>query len=223
MRIMKNPLLLVGLIFLIVGLAFLPAGLHQRSVCSRLMTEGVSVQGENVYVRSGETWYTFEAEGREWTVKSNFHSSLIDTNLPVTLWYMPGNPAGARITAAWTWGMFLGIGGVFAAVGAAFVLTQAAGAARARALRMSGQPVEARVTGVEPVRSVRINGRHPYVVCAVCTHPYTGQEMQVKSRTIIEHPGAQAGDGVTVYVDPMHDKRCFMDLDSLTAGSGAQQ
>ena len=82
-----------------------------------------------------------------------------------------------------------------------------------RSLMMNGTQVVAKVTQISQNPYVRFNRRNPWVVHAVCVHPYTGQEMKVKSGMFMEDPRPLIPNGeVEVLVDPMREKRYFVKI-----------
>ena len=111
-------------------------------------------------------------------------------------------------------GVFLIVGGVFSVIGAGFLIAVGLHGWKRKKLEETGTRVTAQVTDVQRVYAVRINGRHPYVIHAVCEHPYTRQQMKVKSGCLMQDPTGRIQNGqVTVLVDPMYDKRYYMEAD----------
>ncbi len=216
MRQVRNAMMMIGAIFAAIGLFFVVFGVWQYSVCNRLMTEGVSVQAAAQWRGSDDLWISFEAEGKLWEVESIFHSDSIRSGDEITVWYMKDDPSTARITDWWTYAIFLIIGGIFALMGLAFVGWQARIAGLRRTLEETGQRIWADVTAVKQLRSVRINGRNPYVIYADGTHPYTGSKITFKSRMILNDPRPYLTSGkIEVLVDRMEEKRYHVLIDAL--------
>ncbi len=222
MKPIRNTMLLIGGVFAAIGLFFLIFGGWQYLVCDRLMTEGVSVQTEAQWRGSDDLWFSFEAEGKQWEVESFFHSDSIRSGDEITVWYLSGDPMSARITDWWTYGIFMIMGSIFALIGLIFIFWQVHIIKLQHFLKERGERVQGRVISVEQVRSVRINGYCPYVIHAVCVHPYTGSEMQVKSRLIMYDPSPYLTEGrVDVLVDRMDEKRYHVLTDELEVGRAA--
>jgi len=211
MKEIRKVMLILGAVFMTMGLIFVSVGAWQWSVCSRLEREGVSVEATVRWESSDELRLLFEAEGQAWNVESMFQSDGIRTGETLKVWYLPGNPAGARIIDWWTYGIFLIVGGVIGATGWGFIGWHMIAIRRMRHLKANGQKVLADVITVKQLYSVRINGRHPYVIYASCTHPYSGSAMTVKSRMLMTDPTPRLADGkVEVLVDMMNEKRYYM-------------
>ena len=155
----------------------------------RLMENGVIVQG--VYSRTDgrNTWFQYEAEGKVWEKRSMVASPTIRAGGEVTVAYPEGRPDQGRMTSWESWGIFLIVGGVFGVMGIGFLIAVLPGIFLKRSLEANGMSVTARVTEIVVVRWIRINRVNPYVVHAVCVHPYTGQEMKVKSELFMEDLG----------------------------------
>lgn len=67
------------------------------------------------------------------------------------------------------------------------------------------------VTELRQNRSVQVNGRHPWVAIATCTHPSTREEMTIKSH-MLWHPAIAEGDHIDVAFDPMDERKYAMDI-----------
>ncbi len=216
MKQIRSTMFLLGAIFAAMGFLFIALGTWQYSVCDRLMTEGVSAQGTAQWRGSDDLWISFEAEGRVWEIESFFHSDSIRSGDEITVWYMKGDPSTARITDWWTYAIFLIMGGVFALIGLVFVGWQGKIMKLRQTLEENGKRIWADVTEVRQLRSVRINGRNPYVIYAVGTHPYTGSKIMVKSRLMLNDPRPYLADGkVEVLVDRVEEKRYHVLTDEL--------
>ena len=216
MKGIKNVLGFMAAMFLCMGLLFVGMSVWQQLGNSRWEAEAVSTEGVYISVGKGNVRISYEAEGQNWVIPSSFQSSFIRVGDPVTVWYQPGNPGSGRITSWITWGLFRVIGGTFALIGLGFLIALLRGVMKRRSLEMNGTRVTAQVVSIDRVYAVRINGQNPYVIRAVCEHPYTRQQMNVKSSYLMNDPTGRIQNGqVTVLVDPMQDKRYYMETDHL--------
>ena len=213
MKTMKGTLLLTGVLFLCMGIVFMGVSLGIFKSNERLMETGVSVQGVYSRTEGRNTWFQYEAEDRIWEKRSMISSPSMRVGGEVTVIYPAGHPEQGRLAAWESWGIFLIVGGVFGAAGIGFLISVLPGIFRKRSLQINGTPVTARVTEITVNRCVRINRVDPYIVHAVCTHPYTGQEMKVKSRMLMENPQKHIQNNeVEVLVDPMRENRYYMKI-----------
>ena len=214
MKQTRRALLSVGAIFAAIGLLFALIGAGEYSACEELRNEGIGVQAVCSWKGDDDLWFAFEAKGKSWNLKSTYSTDFIHTGDEITVYYPIGHPEKARITDGWIWGTFLIMGSVFAVIGLGFIGWQWRSGYLLRSLQKNGQKVTAQVTQIRQLRSTSINGIHPYVVYAVCTHPYTGNEMKVKSHMLLSDPAPQLTDGtVEVLVDMMNERRYFMQID----------
>jgi len=221
MKSVKWIFAFLGTVFMVLGIVLLGVAGWQRESGRQWMENGVRADGVYVSVGKGNTRVQYEAEGRVWEARSSVYSSDMHVGEAVDVWYPQGRPEQGRITVWATWGVFLIVGGVFFLIGAGFMTVVLAKIMRRRSLEMNGTHVTAEVTHVAQNFAVRINGRHPYVIHAVCTHPYTGQEMKVKSEFLLDDPQIPAGSRVDVLVDPMRERRYCMLPDGGGSGTNA--
>lgn len=219
MKQIRNMMMTIGALFAAIGLFFVIFGAVQCAQCNYLMLEGVSVEAQAQWYGSDDLWFSFEAEGKQWEVKSFFQSDSIRSGDRVVLRYKSGDPMSARITDWWTYGIFMIMGGIFAMIGFIFILWQVRIIQLENSLKDRGVKVQAQVVSVEQLRSVRIGGVCPYVIRAVCEHPYTGAQMQVKSRLLMYDPSPYLAEGkIDVLVDRMEEKRYHMLVDEMSTG-----
>ena len=208
MKEIKKARLVAGALFAALGLFFVIFGLLYWSECNEYKTEGVSVQAVCTRKTHGDLWFSFRAEGKEWEVKSTFNSASIHVGEELTVYYMAGNPKGARLIEWWTYGIFMIMGGIYTLMGVGILIWQWVISARIASLQAGGQRVWAQVTQIKRMHHLKMYGRSPYVLYAVCTHPYTGNEITVKSSLLMSDPSLRLTDGkVEVLVDMMNEKR----------------
>lgn len=110
------------------------------------------------------------------------------------------------------------IGAVFTAVGATFlVIAVIVNLAMRRTLRQReallgyGRRASATVTSVSENFTITVNGRHPWIVTAVCTHPLTGRDVTVCSHSLWTCT-VQPGQKVEIAFDPMNERKFAFDL-----------
>lgn len=213
MKSAKDAFFLTGIMFLCIGLVFLGISFGFFKSNEHLMETGVSAPGVYSRVTGRNVWFAYEAEGKVWERRSSVSSFTMHEGDPVTVWYPVGQPDQGRITTWETWGVFLIVGGVFSLLGSGFLGAVLLGQMKKRSLMMNGTQVVAKVTQISQNPYVRFNRRNPWVVHAVCVHPYTGQEMKVKSGMFMEDPRPLIPNGeVEVLVDPMREKRYFVKI-----------
>ena len=108
-------------------------------------------------------------------------------------------------------GIFGGVAILTLGIGFTIWFVMGRGERRREELLQYGLRTTAVVTELRQNRSVQVNGRHPWVAIATCTHPSTREETTVKSH-MLWHPSVQEGDHVDVAFDPMDERRYAMDI-----------
>lgn len=207
--------IIVGL-FAFIALVLVIVSLSFWKMEEKMMSAGIRVDGEYVRVGRDGVEITYEAEGEEWTMESSVYSGSMQVGDEVDVWYLPDQPGTARASVPVVWQTLILVGGLFGLIGGVFLVVLLRKALRRRSLELNGIRVTAQVTEVERNYAVRINGRNPYVIRAVCRHPYTGQEMQVKSGFLMKDPSERLSGGqIDVLVDPMKENRYHMLVEEL--------
>lgn len=216
MKGIKSILGLMGVIFLCAGLVFMGVAVWQATGGVRLEEGAVQTEGTYLTVGRGNVTIGYEAGGEEWVIRSSVHSFDMDVGDPVTVWYTPDDPGNGRIISWASWGVFLINGSVFSLVGLGFLIGLLVSRMKRSSLLETGTRVTAQVVSVDRIYAVRINGRNPYVIRAVLEHPQSHQQMTVKSRYLMQDPTDRIQNGqVTVLVDPMNEKRYYMETEQF--------
>jgi hypothetical protein len=131
-----SPKLFIGVIFLVVGLSFLGAGIVRFNADRRFADEGRTTQGTVLTKairterdRDGSRTQHYEAtyrfavqgetlEGRDELTRDGWER--LTEGGPVDVLYLPSNPASNRLAGSRSWARMIGlIGLIFTAVGAA--------------------------------------------------------------------------------------------------------
>lgn len=214
MKSVRSVFLMTGAMFLIFGLVFMGLGMFRYSGLSSLMAEGESVQGVFTQVGKGNTWVEYEVDGQKYKKHSSTYSSGMRVGGSVTVWYPEGHPEQAQLQVWAMWGAFLVGGGLFILMGMSFAGVAVYQIMKKKSLMLNGTHVTAQITGITQNMAMRVNHAHPFVVRAKCIHPYTGQEMEVKSHFLLRDPSPKlTGGTVEVLVDPMRENRYYMLVD----------
>ncbi|WOE74711.1 DUF3592 domain-containing protein [Alterisphingorhabdus coralli] len=142
----------------------------------------------------------------------------------VDVLYDPASPADAMIDSDMERGflplLFLGLGGVFAAIGGGFLYVGWRRKKTIAALKLRGKKIMARVISCERDTSIKINGRSPYRVTAQAEHPATGKISSFRSDPVwVDLSDALDGQEVPVLVNPRDWKEHYIDLSQWVDGS----
>lgn len=101
---------------------------------------------------------------------------------------------------------------VFGGIGLIFLLRLRWQTQRREELLAGGYYETASVISCDPVLSVSIGNRHPYVV--VCRLQRDGVLHEYKSQMLSRDPGLMPGDAVRVYLSRQDDERYYVDAES---------
>lgn len=111
---------------------------------------------------------------------------------------------------------FVGVGGVFLAVGLILLGMELWRRAKQRAAYEGGHYVMGRVAGCRVNNRVNVNGAHPFVVEVHYTDPDTGTVHVFFSRYLYANvEGLLKGDEVPVYLDRGDERVGFVDIDAI--------
>jgi hypothetical protein len=210
----------VGLVFLgfAIALAVSSAVFH----ASAERTEGrVVAYADGMSLRSLCPVVEYAVEGRSYSFEHNVCSSSpslrIGEDVPVA--YDPANPSEAGIPSfGAVYGPALGVGGggiLFTTIGAVPYVLGRRKLKQQAWFRTHGREVWARIAHVAEDTSMRINGRHPYVLHTKWTDVATGRT-HVATSDRLHHdprPVLQGRTHVRVLFDPADPERNHVDLE----------
>ena len=118
-------------------------------------------------------------------------------------------------------GMFLGIFGglglIFFILGMILLIN---GLKRSKAIKQlleEGKQITATITDIERNQSVRVNGRHPYIVYCEYEDAYSGKIHVFRSDNVMDNPGDVIGQSIPVMVDRDNWDLYYVDTNSLTS------
>lgn len=101
---------------------------------------------------------------------------------------------------------------VFGGIGLTFLLRLRRQTQNREELLESGYYETASVIRCDPVSSVSIGSRHPYVV--VCRLERNGVLHEYRSQMLSQDPGLMPGDAVRVYLSHQDDNRYYVDVEN---------
>jgi hypothetical protein len=139
----------------------------------------------------------------------------------VRVLYHPENPAGAQIDSFVEQWLAVtipgGIGGLFTTVGGIMLLIQIRGAQRRARALSRGAPVDAVIASMDRAMSVRINGRHPWVIVARYEDKDTDKTLTFESEYLMSDPNDvyELGGTVRVYYVPYEPGTYAFQLEGL--------
>ncbi len=137
----------------------------------------------------------------------------------------PKHPESAEIYAfstLWLGPVILcGIVAIFFLIASTIGITLRTNRKKVAWLKQFGQCVQAEIIEVSLNMSTRVNGRHPFRICAQWQNPATGAVQVFNSDNIWYNPQAFLHEkSITVWIDPQNVRRYWMDISFLPAQDG---
>ena len=223
----------VGIVFAIVGLSLLGAGIFVWLGPTLVFGRTAQVQGTvveyEISMSDGTRMYapvvTYAPPGGDWgedyrvtdNVRTSWRSYDVGERVPVR--YDPDDPRDASIgTGMPIYGyFFLAMGAVFFVVGGGMLVRPILARRKLAALSVDGRRQSATITGVHLNRSFQVNGRHPYRIHAQYTTDGGRGIRTVRSPNLWYDPTpfVEIGGEITVLVDRRRESRYAMDVSGL--------
>jgi hypothetical protein len=166
---------------------------------------------------------SFEVDGRRLEIKGQIGSkpaahAVKDT---VIVFYQPDDPEHALIGTfreLYLLATILGgVGALLLGIGGGFLWVPGWLRRKRERIIAEGISAQAKVVAIFIDRSLRVNGRSPWVIEAEFQDPITGETIRCKSHYLWESPDGQyrVGGPVTVFYLPDRPKKCAFQLDKL--------
>lgn len=204
-RMLLLPFMLLGLIFLVVGLGF---AAYDHSI----RANSFAVQGTIVGFEDHDPVVLYRINGADYTTTGSISTSGQAIGDPYTLYVDTNDPLQVTDEVFYIIGLSFAIsGGVFWLMGFLFWAAVGRATSNREALLGYGRRVTAVVTSVTENRAVSYGKQHPWRITATCTHPLTGQTVQVKSHSVL-FTTLQPGDQVEIAFHPSNEKKYAFDL-----------
>ena len=222
----SSSLVIFFVIFGLVGIVFLIAGLVYQSSSRRFRSIAVEVTGTIAEIQASRhsdgdvshtTYVNYSYGGQSFEhVHLGYYSSNMYVGKEIPLLVDPDQPGHVKSAAGDNMALviMLGMGLVFTLVGVIPTTCMLANSAKDKKLMQSGKRLQATVESVDFNNSVTYNGRHPYIIFCTYQDPYRDVTYRFKSKNIIRNPGYAPGDSIDVYVDPEDYSKYVVDADT---------
>jgi hypothetical protein len=166
---------------------------------------------------------SFQVDGRPVQIKGHIGSkpAAHAVNDTVVVFYQRDDPEHALIGTFRELYLIAtilsGIGVILAGIGGGFLLVPRWIRHKRERIIAEGISAQAKVVDIFIDRSLRVNGRSPWVIVAEFQDPITGETIRCKSHYLWEAPDGQyrVGGPVTVFYLPDRPQKCAFQLDKL--------
>lgn len=219
---------LVGAIFMFVGIIFLGASVFIFRDSSEFFQEAISTEGtiSDIYLEESEksdvhrVIVSYKADSELMSGRLNYYSSTMKIGDQLTLYYHPDNPSrvrgGASMFLDW---IFFGAALSTVALGSLLVGFSVRKKKLKKRLLESGMRLSAVITDVRLKQNESVNGRHPYVVDCEYRTP-EGSVYVFSSGALWDRPADDVIDSVVyVYVDPKNYRKYYVDVSTIPSHS----
>jgi len=225
MNFFKKADTIVLLVFSIVGIAFLVAGMVSFSFINNFKENAIEHTAiitdihRNRGADSDETtvYVEYFVEGKKYEQQLDFYSSGMSVGDEVKIYYNPDNPNKIQSDSTIIFSiMFLGMGGLFFSIAFILVLGKVKEKANKRRMLETGRVIYADISEVVLNLRYHVNDKHPYVIHCKWYDNVTGVEYLFKSGNIWGDPNQiieqKQLTKLPVYVDLNNPKKYYMDL-----------
>src|SRR5262245_53982730 len=209
--------LFMGVLFLVDSVALVATGQRAEGVVVR----NVPGSGRRPLIYPV---VSFKVAGRPVEIKGQIGSkpAAHAVNDAVTVCYRPHDPEHALIGTFRELYLIAtilsGIGAVLVGIGGGFLWVPGWLRRKRERIIAEGISAQAKVVDIFIDRSLRVNGRSPWVIVAEFQDPITGETIRCKSHYLWEAPDGQyrVGGPVTVFYLPDRPQKCAFQLDKLS-------
>lgn len=226
-RSVRSTFYILGIFFIFLGGIFFGAGcgvivsdINFKKTADK--TQAVILEIERYTYRSGgknktrgHVTIAYEVNGKDYVQELSEYNSSMRKGEEIDIYYNPDDPNDFRTCSLTIPVVFMGIGGLFMALGAVFVATNIISAKRRKDLMENGDALTGTITAVNMNRSVRINGRHPYKAECEVIDPFSSEKYLYSSQNVTNDISYLIGREVTVYVDKNDKSKYFVDIFEL--------
>ncbi len=211
-----------------VGLALLVAAIVAVHSTLSFRAVALAAPGSVVDFDSGKPVVEFvDRDGHSQRVVGAVSSTppAYELGESVTVRHPPDHPEQARIDGfmeSWFAAILLsGMGSIFAAIGAAFVVWEVRKRRLRDWLQQFGTRIQAKYTGVRRDTGMRVNGMHPWRLTAQWQSPVTGLVHSFESDWVFYDPSDYVRrETLDVWIDPKDPSRHHLDATFLPRHAG---
>ena len=218
---------IAGIIFFIIGALFAGIGTiisinDAKFKENALTTDGIITDIRSYTDSDGDTSYDvyveFYVDGTRYDGELGYYISSMDIGEEILIYYDPKNPnefTGEDSIDGII--IFIIIGGIFALIGLGFIIYEIVNRAKKKRILGYNFIIQANITNFSINRSVKVNGKSPYIMIANTISPYDGKTYVFKSDSIWNDLSNVLQTynikTVPVYVNPNNYKEYYIDID----------
>lgn len=212
-----GPGALIGLIFFLVGLGQLVAGISVTVAGYNRLSGKEKIVGMVSENTGDDIYVAYRYMGRDYEDRLSFYSDLLREGDDIDLYIDPENPGQAecKMSVGLPGGIFIFLGVIFALMGGSFLFAGKLGGRKNRKLKETGRKVYAEVTGGRVCYNYTVNGRHPFKLECKYEDTATFNTYLYSSGYTWDDPEVYVGQQVAVYIDQNDMGKYYVDLDSL--------
>ncbi|OMH38925.1 DUF3592 domain-containing protein [Motiliproteus sp. MSK22-1] len=222
---------IIKYVFTLIGLGMLVGAFFLYQSTNEFLKDALTTEGTVVeLIRSRSTdsttyrpvvrFITRGGSAVEFTSSAGSNPPSYSTGETVEVLFHESSPENAKINGFFSlWGgavILGGMGAVFFLVGLSILLFKRRHKHKIEQLQKTGVPIKAKFISVDRNRSVRVNGRSPYKICAQWKNPATSEIHIFESENIWFDPTNHINvEELTVLIERSNPKKYHVDISFL--------
>ena len=223
---MKIKDILLGIIFSVVGIVIICAGLFFRSLTNEFEENSEATTATIIRIdedyhgdsKDHKVYVEFEVDGIRYSGKLDLYHSGMKEGDDVTVYYNKSDPNDFRsnfATGPITIGL-IAFGGVFAIIGITYIAIEIKKNKEANKIKNNGLLINAEVIGITKNRRIKVNNRHPYIINCRCEingelYLFESKNVWYDAPTIFESLQIKE---IPVYISRENSKEYYVDIEA---------
>lgn len=169
-----------------------------------------------------DVYVTYTVDGMKYeNVEISWYSSSMSEGDAIKLYYDPLNPRDVR-DKEYEEGQFptlIIVGSLFIIVSVVYIVITMTGGFAGKGLKKKGIKCQAEQYCIDKNYSVRVNGRHPYIVYCQVFDPRVNAMKEFKSKNCYEDLNKYDIRDIDVYLHPTNMKKYYVDVNGAIKNS----
>ena len=154
----------------------------------------------------------YTVDGKSYEAKLNSYNSSMYEGKIIEVYYDPYNPGKIMTDDSAFFIIFTCVGGAFAALTIAVIVTLLVTKKKHQNLITTGTPYTGTIIDVRVITNIKVNGRHPYRADCEVINPITQERYLFSSENVYTEIRHLIGAPVVVYMDNQNPSKHYVDI-----------